>query len=62
MPSVSFHREEGESPIVWLGRFIFNGLPHSVSTFKSPFSPLYWYDSLADIKQPTKSMFNSIFR
>lgn len=62
-PSTDYANGVGESnsPIVWLGNFIFNGLPHTVSRFKSPFSSLYWYDSVKDIKRPTKKIFNNLF-
>ena len=61
-------RKDGEkkkpenSPVYWIGKFIFNGLPHTVSQYKSPFSPLYWYDSLKDIKYPSTKLFNTIFK
>ena len=61
-------RKDGEkkkpenSPVYWIGKFIFNGLPHTVSQYKSPFSPLYWYDSIKDIKYPSTKLFNTLFK
>ena len=49
------------SPVSWLGKFFFNGLPTTLMEFKSPFSPLYWYDSLKDINYPSTQILNNLF-
>jgi len=50
------------SPITWLGKFVFNGLPSKLFDFKSPFSDLGWLDSLKDIKITPSNFFTSLFK
>lgn len=38
-----------DSPIIWLGKFIFNGLPSKLFEFKSPFSPLSLFSSMQEV-------------
>ena len=45
------------SPIIWLGKFVFNGLPSKLFNFQSPYSPLYWYNSLNNIAKKSTSSF-----
>ena len=50
------------SPIIWLGKFMFNGLPSKLFSFKNPFSSMYWYDSLKDLTSyPSTNIISSIF-
>ena len=49
------------SPIIWLGKFMFNGLPSKLFNFKSPFSPMYWYDSLKDLTTPSTNIIGRLF-
>ena len=58
--SVGSHQEQSNSkpqnsPIIWLGKFVFDGLPSKLFNFKSPYSPLYWYNSLNDIAKTSTS-------
>ena len=46
-------RHNTDSPILWLGKFVFNGLPTKIFDFKSPYSPLYWVKSLGDVSIPS---------
>ena len=50
------------SPIIWLGKFMFNGLPSKLFNFKNPFSSMYWHDSLKDLTSyPSTNIISRIF-
>ena len=54
-------QQQENSPIIWLGKFMFNGLPTKIFDFKSPFSPMYWFDSLKDMtSRSTANLSNDI--